>query len=211
MLVFVPAFAIRQLARRAGFVEAWSGLRSTFDTNGIDVVVDSSKTCLPTAGRPLCLRSAGYDVEPVFLWRNPAAAVSRQQRALGRAKGDATARSDPSRLYPRTLASWLLANALGLVVMRRLGGSLYLRYEDVAASPASLDLGRLELEHQSKKGIESVHMCSGNRMVHQPMSVESTSEDATRGPKDHGVYVLVQRFVAWVVASERTRARKRYG
>lgn len=210
LLTLLPPIALTWLARRTGFTSEWSRVRSLLDDGGIDVVVDSSKTCWPTAARPLLLRAAGFHVVPVFLWRHPKDAVPRQQRARKRrTTGKRGEQIDHAELFPRTLLSWLLASTFGLVVMRRLGGSMYLRYEDIVGSPGEHLLAEIGLA--ANGGTHDVHMCSGNRMVYRPLTIEPAASADTEAVSVHGAYEAIERIFRRLVMSEKSRAGRRRG
>jgi hypothetical protein len=140
---------------------------------GRRVVVDSSKGPARALALALVL---GDELSLVHLVRDPRGVAFSWAKAFRRNRERGVETDLAGRAWWRTALAWRLVNALAARVARRLppGRRAFLRYEELAATPASalanlggvlgLDLGGLERRLAAGEPLPVAHAIAGNRL-----------------------------------------------
>ena len=150
------------------FSRTWAPILRSLEANPNceDVVVDSSKTTYARSARPWLLERSGYRVVPIVIWRDPADVL--ESRAAARATRTGIT-SIAWTAAMEGVASWLIANVLGVVLVYRKKGVIVPFSALANRRDETMDSLRVvverALDHEVGERIESTgHLVAGNRM-----------------------------------------------
>lgn len=173
--------------RRPGATDRSSTIELIARSAGARILVDTSKTSLAMAFRPIRLANAGVDIRLIHLVRDGRGVMWSKLKAKQRSTGGALTSFDRLRTVGRAALSWNAANAAAWWAARRIPGEAYiLTYEALVRDP----LGVIPLVYEWLGPVldapvtpdttrSANHLLGGNRMRMVPVG-DIVLDDAWR-------------------------------